>query len=196
MSSNEAAVSPFIECFKKKIAELNLSPNQIKSTMQTIVTCFGDFCHVRHTCTEKKQVLREEKYRRIESHLCRAPIVLEHKLKLLIIGKAKNPRPFKNIRLPVVYKNQNKALVTKELFYDWFHHDFVPEIKRFLKDKNLPQKALLVLDNALGHCPNDELSSSDGSVQTIFMPLNCTPLLQPMDQNVIQITKRRFWSMQ
>lgn len=29
LSSNEAAVSPFVECFKKKIAELNLTPDQV-----------------------------------------------------------------------------------------------------------------------------------------------------------------------
>lgn len=107
-----------------------------------------------------------------------------HKLKLLFIGKPKNPRAFKNGNIPLVYKNQNKAWVSYELFIDWFHNDFVPEVRKFLKSKNLPPKAVLLLDNAPAHGPNDELSSRDGKIQTLFMPPNCTPLLQPMGQNV------------
>ncbi|XP_071056565.1 jerky protein homolog-like [Onthophagus taurus] len=105
-----------------------------------------------------------------------------HKLKLLLIGKARSPRAFKNVDLPLVYKSQNKAWVTKEVFRstkEWFHNDFGPEVRR------LPPKALLILNNAPAHGPNENLASSDALIQTLFLPPNCTPLLQPMDQNVI-----------
>lgn len=60
----------------------------------------------------------------------------------------------------------------------------MPEVRKFLKSKNLPPKAVLLLDNAPAHGPNDELSFRDGKIQTLFMPPNCTPLIQPMGQNV------------
>lgn len=42
-----------------------------------------------------------------------------HKLKLLVIGKAKSPRAFKNLtHLPVTYKNQAKGWVTRDVFSD------------------------------------------------------------------------------
>lgn len=49
-----------------------------------------------------------------------------------------------------------------------------------------------MLDNAPAHGPNDELSSRDGLIQTLFLPPNCTPLLQPMDQNVIHMIKCNY----
>lgn len=81
--------------------------------------------------------------------------------------------------------------MTKEIFHE-FHTEFVPQVRWFLKKRNLPQKALLVLDNAPGHGPNDVLISKDGRIKTLFMPPNCTPLLQPMDQNVIEMVKKRY----
>ena len=42
-----------------------------------------------------------------------------HKLELLVIGKFKSPRCFKNIKtLPVKYQSQNRAWMTSELFID------------------------------------------------------------------------------
>lgn len=59
----------------------------------------------------------------------------------------------------------------------------------FLKDKGLPIKALLLLDNAPSHPNEDELKSEDGQIVTMYLPPNVTPLIQPMDQNVIRLTK-------
>lgn len=85
-----------------------------------------------------------------------------------------------------------KSWVTREVFSEWFHKDLVPEVKKFMKRSNLPIKALLVLDNAPGHPNEQDLKSSDGNIQTIFLPPNCTPLLQPMDQNIIQKIKSLY----
>lgn len=58
-----------------------------------------------------------------------------------------------------------------------------------MKSQNLPVKALLLLDNAPSHPLETELRTRDGSITTMFMPPNVTPLIQPMDQNAIRITK-------
>ena len=52
------------------------------------------------------------------------------KLPLVLIGKAKNPRCFRNLNKkarPVVYRNQANAWVDRDIFRDWFFNCFVPE---------------------------------------------------------------------
>lgn len=62
-----------------------------------------------------------------------------------------------------------------KIFHEWFHTDFVLQIHSLLKKRNLPEKALLVLDNAPGHGPNDMLMSKNGRIKALFMPPNCSP---------------------
>lgn len=56
----------------------------------------------------------------------------------------------------------------------------------------MPSKALLLLDNAPSHPNEKDLVSEDGSILAMFMPPNVTPLIQPMDQNAIRITKLHY----
>ena len=51
---------------------------------------------------------------------------------------------------------------------------------------------MLLLDNAPCHPPDYELRTEDGGIFVIYMPPNVTPLIQPMDQNVIRITKLNY----
>jgi hypothetical protein len=63
-----------------------------------------------------------------------------HRLKLLVIGKAKNPRAFKNSVLPVNYKATGKAWMTPATFKEWFHDCFILEVRRFLRGQNLTER--------------------------------------------------------
>ncbi|CAG5048130.1 unnamed protein product [Parnassius apollo] len=191
LSSDESAVQPFIQHFKNKVEELGLLPDQIYNADES-----GLFWRLLPnktfvSSTEASAPGRKVSKDRITFMPC-SNATGTHKLDLLVIGKAKNPRAFKNICLPVCYKNQSRSWVTREVFSEWFHKDFVPEVRKFMKRSNLPIKALLVLDNAPGHPNEQELKSSDGNIQTTFLPPNCTPLLQPMDQNVIQKIKSLY----
>ncbi|XP_050298400.1 jerky protein homolog-like [Anthonomus grandis grandis] len=85
--------------------------------------------------------------------------------------------------------------MTAGIFKEWFKEIFVPEVRKFLKKHGLPEKALLLLDNAPSHPPVEELLSDDGLIQVMYMPPNVTPLIQPMDQNVIRLTKLHYRSM-
>jgi hypothetical protein len=109
-----------------------------------------------------------------------------HKLWMLAIGKSKKPRAFKNCTLPLLYKGQAKGWMNVVLFKEWFHDEFVPSVRKHLESKNLEPKAILLLDNCPGHPDECDLVSDDGKITAMFFPPNCTPLLQPMDQNVIQ----------
>ncbi|XP_017491045.1 PREDICTED: jerky protein homolog-like, partial [Rhagoletis zephyria] len=113
----------------------------------------------------------------------------QHKVKPLIIGRAKKPRSFKAYDIPVDYRNSKSAWMTADIFREWFHQCFVPEVQKYLLKKGLPTKAILLLDNAPSHPPEDDLKTTDGSIFVVYMPPNVTPLIQPMDQNVIRLTK-------
>ncbi|XP_053960592.1 jerky protein homolog-like [Anastrepha ludens] len=54
-------------------------------------------------------------------------------------------------------------------------------------ENTLPKKALLLLDNA--KCHGEPLVSECGQYKTMFLPPNCTSIIQPMDQNAIRLTK-------
>jgi hypothetical protein len=63
-----------------------------------------------------------------------------HKLKLVVIGKSKKPRLLKGTKancIPVHY-NQNGARMVREIFENWFHKHFIPEVQTFLKERELP----------------------------------------------------------
>ncbi|XP_046686593.1 jerky protein homolog-like [Homalodisca vitripennis] len=120
-----------------------------------------------------------------------------HKLKLALIGKARKPRAFKNIKmngdhfdLPVFYRHQSNAWMSESIFNEWFHKQFVPEIKKHLKSQNLPMKALLILDNATTHPAVDVIQ--DGEIKAMFLPPNVTSLCQPMDQGVLVTLKKLY----
>lgn len=51
-----------------------------------------------------------------------------HKLKTLVIGKSKNPRCFKGFNNPLLYSSSKSAWMTRHIFKEWFHKDFVKEV--------------------------------------------------------------------
>lgn len=115
------------------------------------------------------------------------------KLRPLIIGKSKKPRAFKNVNincLPVMYTNQRSAWMDCTIFKDWFFKEFVPVVEATLKKKNLPRKAILLIDNAPSHPDITELSSGD--IKAYFFPPNVTSLIQPLDQGVLETLKRNY----
>ena len=73
-----------------------------------------------------------------------------------------------------------------------FHKKFVPYVKRFCEVNNNEYKILLLLDNAPSHPSTETLTSADGKVTTCFLPPNCTSVIQPMDQGILEVFKRRY----
>ena len=66
-----------------------------------------------------------------------------HKLPLLFMGKATNPRCFKYVNkaaLSVVYKSQ--AWADAAIFTDWFNCHFVPSVKKKKDSKRLNPKSI------------------------------------------------------
>ena len=98
-----------------------------------------------------------------------------HKLPLMLIGKSANPHCFKNINkaaLPVLYRAQKNAWMDSYIFSEWVHKHFVPAVTKYLKERGLIIKALLLLDNAPSHPDLSSLFSQDGKIKALFLPPN------------------------
>ena len=71
---------------------------------------------------------------------------------------------------------------------------FSPTVCDYFREKDLPLKVLLVMDNAAAHPPNlmEELSDEFSFIKVHFLPLNTMPLLQSMDQHMIANFKKLY----
>lgn len=78
----------------------------------------------------------------------------------------------------------------RKLFKEWFHDEFVPSVIKVSKENDISSRAVLLIDNAPSHPDTQELTS--GEIRTAFLPPNATPLLQPLDQNVLQSLKLKY----
>lgn len=59
----------------------------------------------------------------------------------------------------------------QQIFKDWFEIKFKPQAREHLRTKNLPEKAVLLLDNASFHPGRSVLRSADGNCLWIFWQL-------------------------
>lgn len=123
----------------------------------------------------------------------------DFKVKPLLVYHSENPRVFKKnnvvkTRLPVLWKSNSKAWVTRNIFKEWLHEVFAPSVKAYLQENGLPVRCLLLMDNAPAHPPSlvDNMDEDMAFIQVKFLPPNTTPLIQPMDQQVIANFKRLY----
>lgn len=121
------------------------------------------------------------------------------KIKPLLVYHSENPRAFRKHkvnkdRMSVLWRSNAKAWVTRVLFVDWVNLAFGPAVKQYLLDNNLPLKAVLPMDNAPAHPPGleEDLLEDFRFINIMFLPPNTTPLLQPMDQQVIANFKKLY----
>lgn len=121
------------------------------------------------------------------------------KIKPLLVYHSENPRAFKKHKvnkeqLSVMWRSNPKAWVTRLLFVQWVNLAFGPTVKQYLEEKNLPLKAMLLMDNAPAHPPGleEDLLEDFNFIVVMFLPPNTTPLLQPMDQQVISNFKHLY----
>ncbi|XP_068237033.1 tigger transposable element-derived protein 1-like [Palaemon carinicauda] len=121
------------------------------------------------------------------------------KIKPLLVYHSENPRAFKAHKvikenLPMMWRTNAKAWVTRQLFIDWVKVCFGRTVRKYLEEKRLPMKCLLVLDNTPAHPPGLEeyLLAEYSFIKVLYLLPNTTPLLQPMDQQVISNFKTLY----
>ena len=84
-------------------------------------------------------------------------------------------------------RSNRKAWVTRQYFVKWIHEVFAPSVKKYLQEKKLPLKWLLLLDNAPAHpqgLENDLVDKFD-FILIKYLPPNTNSLIQPLDQQAI-----------
>ncbi|XP_048867189.1 tigger transposable element-derived protein 1-like isoform X1 [Brienomyrus brachyistius] len=118
----------------------------------------------------------------------------EVKLKPLLVYHSENPPALIGMvksSLPVIWRSNRRAWVTREIFADYVQTYLSPFIKKYTAEHSLANKALLIIDSAPGH-PSSIVDHGD-NIQVVFLPPKTTSLLQPMDQGVIT-TFRAYYS--
>lgn len=107
-----------------------------------------------------------------------------HKFPLIVIGKSKSPRCFKNVRsLPVEYYNSTKAWMTTDIY-----NRILLKLDSHFSEAG--RQILLFVDNCPSHIllPTTELKS----ITIKFLPPNYTSLLQPLDAGIIRNMKHSY----
>jgi len=95
-------------------------------------------------------------------------------------------------RLQVIWTSKRKAWFTQQVFSEWCSKHFCHSVLQFCNQINLPQKALLLLDDTPGHPSNLEEVRSELEVKIFFWPSNTNSQLQAMDQGVIAAFKAYY----
>ncbi|XP_051865280.1 tigger transposable element-derived protein 1-like [Pristis pectinata] len=110
----------------------------------------------------------------------------DFKLKPLLVYGTENPRALEGYakpHLPVIWHSNRKACMTVAIFHDWFINYFCPAVERYCAQRNISNKALLVIDNAPSHPLN--LNDLSDSVRVEYLPKETSALIQPMHQGAI-----------
>ncbi|XP_021695234.1 tigger transposable element-derived protein 4-like [Aedes aegypti] len=116
--------------------------------------------------------------------LCAANMDGSDKLPLLVIGKSRKPRCFKNVKsLPVKYEANSKAWMTSLLFEKW-----MLKFDQRMSDED--RKILMFVDNCTAH-PKIFLEKLK-SIKLVFFPPNATSVLQPLDLGIIKSLKHYY----
>lgn len=148
LSADEVGATIFCDTLSNVIKEKGLVPAQIYNADETGLYWRAMPTRTLASANEKTAPGYKISKDRI-TVLCCSNATGEDKLKLAVVGKSKSPRALKDIKnLPVDYYNHRSAWMTRDIFEMWFKDKYVPHVKKYMDGKGLPQKALLLLDNA------------------------------------------------
>lgn len=101
--------------------------------------------------------------------------------KVIVIGKSKNPRCFKNKTLPLKYYSQNKAWMTRDLWCEIL-------LSLDAEMEKQGRKIILFVDNASSHKTSAVLTN----IVVQYLPANTTSIAQPLDQGIIHCFKSYY----
>ncbi|EMP31440.1 Proteasome assembly chaperone 1 [Chelonia mydas] len=87
------------------------------------------------------------------------------------------------IKLDTVTIEAFKPVLSSKNLKSLVKNLFIPEVEEFCRENDIPFKITLIVDNAPGDPAH--LDSFHPNVKVVFLPLNTTSILQPMDQGVI-----------
>lgn len=115
------------------------------------------------------------------------------KLKPLLVYYTDNPKALKGLNkasLPVIWRSNKKAWVQKEIFADYITGYLSPFLANYFAKNKVDNKALLVIDSAPAH--HIDVEDYADNIRVVFLPKNCTAVLQPMDQGIVALFKAYY----
>ena len=140
VSSNVSAVEPFKEELQQLMECESLSLTQLYNCNETGL-CYRMLPNKNPASRSAKEASAMKKQKDRVTLMACSNATGSHKLPLVFIGKAANPRCFKNVNkkaLPVHYFSQKNAWINTDIFLDWFHNQFVPSVTKHLQQQGLP----------------------------------------------------------
>lgn len=197
-SGDVKAAEDYVTRFASLIAKEGYIPQQVFNCDETGLFWKKMPRRTFITAEEKKLPGHKPMKDRLTLALC-ANASGDCKVKPLLVYHSENPRAFKTHKilkekLQVMWRANAKAWVTRQFFTEWVNLVFGPSVKRYLQEKKLPMKAVLILDNAPAHPPDleDNILDEFKFVKVLYLPPSTTALLQPMDQQVIANFKKLY----
>uniref|UniRef100_A0A2D4Q5L4 HTH CENPB-type domain-containing protein n=2 Tax=Micrurus TaxID=8634 RepID=A0A2D4Q5L4_MICSU len=197
-SANQEAANKFIKEFSDYVKAEGFLPEQVFNCDETGLFWKKIPANTYITKEEKSLPGHKPMKDRLTLLFC-ANASGDCKVKPLLVYHSDNPRPFKrhNVmksKLAVMWRSNTKAWVTRQFFTEWVREVFAPRVKEYLAEQNLPLKCLLLMDNAPAHPPalEEDLVDDCSFIKVKFLPPNTTPILQPMDQQVISNFKKLY----
>ena len=169
VSSNTSCIEPFKEELQQLLERESLTLEQLFNCDQTGL-CYRMLPNKTLASWSEKEASGMKQKDGVTPMAC-SNDTRTHKLPLMFIDKAANPRCFKNVNkkaLPVNYYSQKNAWVNTNIFIDWFHNQFVPSVTKHMQGMGLGAKALLLLDNATTHPAATNLVSKDGNIRAMY----------------------------
>nr|XP_034189857.1 jerky protein homolog-like [Osmia lignaria] len=177
-NTDEHSAQTFIKTFNERIQEEDINVNLIYNMYETGL--LWKTIPSKNLVTETERKLENDK---VSIGLC-ANANGTHKLAPIFIHKLKSPRALQNCgNLPVMYKSQRQAWITQEIFNSWYEEQFKPSVETYKTESGILGKAILLVNNCAIHkLINPQL---DTNFEIIYLPLNTTALLQPVDHQLV-----------
>jgi hypothetical protein len=111
----------------------------------------------------------------MSSVMCCGKETGNHKMKLVVTSTAKKPQWFKDAKttnIPIHYYHQRGPWMGRDIPENCLQKMFLPRVQSFLKEKGLPQKVVLLLDNAPSH-PSESIMTSNNGLIVKFLTPTC-----------------------
>ena len=188
-SADQEAATAYLEEFKRIVTEGGYSADQVFNADET---CLYWKLMPKRTYLAKEQ----EKLPGFKTAKERVSLLFctnatgDFKPKPVCIYRSAHPRALKNVSLntlPVIWRSNKTAWMTRAIFEEWFVEHFCPAVRRYCREKNLAYRGILFLDNCAGHPTN--LNDLQDDIKVVFLPPNTTSVLQPLDQDVMCVFK-------
>ncbi|XP_051161468.1 jerky protein homolog-like [Leptopilina boulardi] len=210
ISNNFEAEQFFSDILKEKITLENISLNNIYNADETCIflrtSPFSRFIELNQNTKSSTSKKRNDDGNHIAALFC-SNVNGSHPIPPLIIGETKThgclDADFFTVKsedehlkyienLNIIYTEQNKSWMNENLFMSWYKDVFIPRVIEHQKSTGTKGKVILILDNAPCHPDVDELNSLHGNFEVLYLPRNASPLIQPMEQGLISMTKKLY----